>query len=574
MYNLTIQSLRRRIVVFAVASVLLTGIVVATVALWPMRMALREGADQGLRFTATMKAEALQQYARGLASLARQVTSRTRIRQELATYNRGKIPLSQLVDFTAPKLKDAMALAPEIAGITRLDAEGQAVVTVGHPVPRALWRLPEDSVMLVGPAPLGEGPAWLLAAAPIRDREGRQEGTDLLLFGTGPLSRLLEEEAGSDAHNFLVTRTPDGAIARVYAPGPDGVTETPGRGVRAAVVAGGALAAVTCCQRGSSVAAVMTVPPGDWTLVRMVPAGTLYAGVGRSVALVGAAVVVLLVAAGATVVWLLHSLTGMMLVRTLDLEQQVATLKTTRDALERDRAALADSNAELEQFAYVASHDMKEPLRTITNFLGLLERRHGAALPREAQEYVSHAVTGARRMRAVIDDLLAYSRVALDDRHRTVVDLKALVTEIQHHDLASRLKEAEATLTVGVLPTVTGDPSQLRLLFLNLLENALKYRAPDRAPVVAVQAEELAVGWHLTVQDNGQGIPPSYRNQVFEMFRRLHGPDSYPGTGIGLAVCRRVVERHGGRVWITGVDENDPGAGTVFHLLLPDAVRT
>jgi signal transduction histidine kinase len=227
--------------------------------------------------------------------------------------------------------------------------------------------------------------------------------------------------------------------------------------------------------------------------------------------------------------------------------------------------ALERSNAELSQFAYVASHDLSEPLRMVTSYLQLLRRRYGdGRLGSDADEFIEHAVDGAVRMRELIDDLLTYSRAGRGGELRPV-DTQALVGSVLD-DLEAAVEEADARIEAADLPTVLGDRLQLRQVFQNLIANALKFR---RAPGVRVwvEAERAGAAWAFTVADDGIGIPAGHRERVFEMFQRLHGRDDYEGTGIGLAICRKIVEHHGGAI----AAHERTGGGTVFRFELPAA---
>jgi PAS domain S-box-containing protein len=234
---------------------------------------------------------------------------------------------------------------------------------------------------------------------------------------------------------------------------------------------------------------------------------------------------------------------------------------------ERESAeALARSNAELEQFAYVASHDLSEPLRMVSSYLNLLRRRYRGRLDPDADEFIEYAVDGAGRMRGLIEALLAYSRAGTSESAPERVELGSVAADVLR-SLAARLVEAGAEIEIGDLPAVMGDRSELEQLLQNLVANALKFRDGGRARVW-VRSEECAGAMtQIAVADGGIGIPPEQREHVFEMFGRLHDRETYEGTGIGLAICRKIVERHGGRIWI---DERD-GGGTVFRFTLPVA---
>jgi signal transduction histidine kinase len=233
-------------------------------------------------------------------------------------------------------------------------------------------------------------------------------------------------------------------------------------------------------------------------------------------------------------------------------------------AAERVRGELADANAALEQYAAVASHDLSEPLRVVDGYLTLLERRHGAELGPQGRELVARATQGTQRMRTLIDGLLAYSRVEQGPGSRAPVDLSSTV-DATLAGLAAALEETHAEVRVDDLPVVEGDPVQLGQLFQNLLSNAVKF-SNGHAPRVSVHADRQDGSWRFTVADNGVGLPPERAAEAFEMFGRVHSGDRYAGHGIGLAICRRIVDGHGGRIWV----EPNPGGGSRFVFTLPD----
>jgi PAS domain S-box-containing protein len=238
-----------------------------------------------------------------------------------------------------------------------------------------------------------------------------------------------------------------------------------------------------------------------------------------------------------------------------------ADVTEEREALD----ALERSNAELQQFAYVASHDLSEPLRMVSSYLQLLRRRYKGQLDAEADEFIEYAVDGATRMRSLIEDLLAFSRAGSGGEPEPV-DMGS-VTATVLRTLAAAMVEANAQVDVADLPPVMGDRLQLEQLLQNLVANALKFRTGDRAHVW-LRAEAAATGMvQLSIADAGIGIDAAHRERVFKMFQRLHDRQAYDGTGIGLAICRKIVERHGGRIWV----EERQGGGTVFRFTLPPA---
>ncbi len=253
---------------------------------------------------------------------------------------------------------------------------------------------------------------------------------------------------------------------------------------------------------------------------------------------------------------------------------EAITITAIRDRTERERAErelrgfsedLARSNAELERFAYVASHDLQEPLRMVSSYTQLLKRRYRGKLDSDAHEFIDFAVDGANRMQKLIQDLLTYSRVGSRPLELAPVDCEGILERVLR-DMQETLEERGATVEHEPLPLVRGDAVQLGQLFQNLLANATKFVRPDVPPLVRISVSMPTKHlWQFAVQDNGIGIDPQYFERIFIIFQRLHGKDAYPGTGIGLAICKKIVERHGGCLWV----ESKSGAGAKFLFTLP-----
>ncbi len=238
--------------------------------------------------------------------------------------------------------------------------------------------------------------------------------------------------------------------------------------------------------------------------------------------------------------------------------------KRSEKALARQTEELARSNEELERFAYVASHDLQEPLRMVVSYLQLLERRYQGQLDATANEFIGYAVDGASRMQTLIRDLLSYSRVGTRTQAFALTDSAAMVDKAIAN-LQMAIAESSAIITHDPLPEVMVDASQFAQLFQNLMGNAIKFHG-EQPPQIHVSAERIADGWQFSVRDNGIGIEPEYTERIFVIFQRLHRRADYPGTGIGLAICKKIVERHGGRLWI----ESELGQGSVFYFTIPD----
>lgn len=250
----------------------------------------------------------------------------------------------------------------------------------------------------------------------------------------------------------------------------------------------------------------------------------------------------------------------------------IGVFAAARDITERKKAEellnlkleeLARSNAELEQFAYVSSHDLQEPLRMIASYLQLLQRKYQGKLDDKADKYIYFAVDGASRMQNLINDLLEFSRVTTKAREFEPTDCKSILEQVLL-DLKVSIKENETSISYGSLPVVMADSVQFTQLFQNLISNAIKFRS-EKAPEIEVSAKKETDQWLFSIKDNGIGIDPKYSERIFEVFKRLNKREEYPGTGIGLSICKKIVERHGGQIWV----ESEYGKGSTFYFTLP-----
>ncbi|MGE5352639.1 MAG: sensor histidine kinase [Acidobacteriota bacterium] len=247
----------------------------------------------------------------------------------------------------------------------------------------------------------------------------------------------------------------------------------------------------------------------------------------------------------------------------LSIFRDISQRKLVEDRLNRTIKKLEESNRELEQFAYIASHDLQEPLRMVSNYTQLLAKRYQNKLDETGREFINFAVNGAMRMQSLIKDLLAYSRVTTKARPFEPTDCNEIL-KVVLLDLKFAIEESRATITSGPLPEIMADPTQFRQLLQNLLSNSLKFRT-ERPPEISISAEARDNEWLFKITDNGIGIDPQYFERIFMLFQRLHDSGTYPGTGIGLAICKKIVERHGGRMYV----ESEPGRGTSFYFTIP-----
>jgi signal transduction histidine kinase len=291
----------------------------------------------------------------------------------------------------------------------------------------------------------------------------------------------------------------------------------------------------------------------DWIVLVRLDHDQIYAPVDRLVRMVGG--IGLLV---------IFPLTGYGIWVSWKLGRERNDLVKTRQDLEQSVAELGRSNADLQQFAYVASHDLQEPLRMVSSYTQLLARRYKGKLDADADEFIAFAVDGANRMHRLIHDLLAYSRVRTGGQQFEPTSVGIALNHALGN-LVSAVKESGATITHDPLPAVIGDEKQLVQLFQNLLSNAVKFKGQD-PPRIHVSAKRADVEWVFSIRDNGIGLDPQYAERIFVIFQRLHNRRDYPGTGIGLAICKKIAERHGGRIWV----ESELGKGATFYFTIRD----
>lgn len=232
-------------------------------------------------------------------------------------------------------------------------------------------------------------------------------------------------------------------------------------------------------------------------------------------------------------------------------------------AIEKMNSKLTSSNKEIEQFAYIASHDLQEPLRTISNYANLFQKQYKGKLDKDADKYLDIINKATGRMQTLIRDLLDYSRIG-QDKKNTDIDCNLLLKDILN-DMAIGIAENNATVNIGELPIVNGYLSGLKSLFQNLISNAIKFRKSDVNPMVTISAKTKGRVWVFEIKDNGIGIDKAFYDKLFIIFQRLHNKTEYPGTGIGLAHCNKIVELHGGKIWV----ESEPGKGSAFYFTIP-----
>jgi len=309
------------------------------------------------------------------------------------------------------------------------------------------------------------------------------------------------------------------------------------------------------------VAKVQTISLGDWTTVAELPRSKVEHGkdeIGQLSSSFEQMAIRLKAAHGG-----LEKRTEELEETQKGLEKEIFERKQASEELQRTLSRLYRSNKDLEEFAHIASHDLQEPLRMVSSYTQLLERRYKDQLDSDANDFIGYAADGARRMQTLINDLLAYSRITMQGNEFELTNCSDVLDQAASN-LTAAIEESGVVLTRDPLPTLAVDASQLLSVFQNLISNAIKFRC-DEAPSISVSAVESEDEWVFAVKDNGIGIEAEYAERIFIIFQRLHGKTEYAGTGIGLAICKKIIERHGGRIWM----ESEPGTGSSFYFTFP-----
>jgi len=555
------ERLRRIIVLYAILAMVMVGVVVAVLAITPLAFRLRDEAQASLRHELTLKMLAGGEVVSRAVGLAQQVTSRTVIRQKLESYNRAEVGLEDLRLFTADKLADALNLSPDMLGVVRIAADGQVVASLGQVT--GISTIGDAGAGIAVRLEQGERGPVLVVQAPILGRGGKREGVDMVAVSAASLHAVIDQVRGLRGRTEAAL-VQLGASPRVVMASDAGFLLD--EATLSVTAEAGSHDDVRMSNVGGVVHAATALPGTQWVMVLKLPAREVTADVDRLVVWVGVAVLVVVGLGVLGLVKVLRPLTGVFIVHAADMNRQIAEMQKAQSELATKSHDLALSNAELQEYAYAASHDLQEPVRTIISFAQLLARRYRGQMGPDADEFIGFIIDGAERMRRQINDLLSYARLGRGEQVMAVVEMDLVVAEVLQA-LSAAIAESGAKVEIKPLPRVRGNHEALSRLLQNLVGNALKFAKPGMPPQIEIDASVVDNWAHLRISDQGIGMAPEYHERVFRMFERLHAGTQYAGSGIGLAICRKVVEMHGGRIWI----ESQLGQGCTFHILLPCA---
>ncbi|WP_254430935.1 sensor histidine kinase [Magnetospirillum sp. LM-5] len=548
-------------------------LVVAGASVGPLALTLRAGSYASLSHVVELKVMAAEEFLSRGRMLAQQVTSRTVIRDKLADFHEGRMTREALADFTRDKLQDSLGLSTELQGIARLDAQNQLVVAVGKAFvwPRGAVPAADSRGPTLSPPEMIDGVPHLVVGAPLFSRSGERIGSDLLLINAQRLLNILRDgQSLGDTGDIAIVgkqQPPRLLIPFGQSPIQPGMSLPEDDPVSRAATAAVTGAPPTIDSTGDPILVSAALPSAEWVMVMRTSAAQATASVDRLVLVVTLSALLLALFGVVGLMLVLRPLTGSMIVHTNDMRQQIEVLERTKAELQERTHQLAQSNTDLEQFAYVASHDLQTPLRNIVGYTQLLERRYKGQMDKDADDFITFIVDNSKQMSRLINDLLEYSRVTSQAKPLLPVSARAAVDMALMH-LRTDIEKTAATINVGELPRVIADQTRLVSLFQNLIGNAIKYRSPDRPVKIEVTAAPISpTQWRFSVADNGIGIPAQYHDKIFEIFQRLDPTAKAEGTGIGLTLCRRIVTRFGGSIWV----ESQPDEGSTFHFTLRDA---
>ena len=563
------EGLRRQILAYAGIALAAVSLLVSVAIIAPLSQHLRDSAMLSLGHSLELKAQATDEYLTRTRTLARLITNRSVTNDRLAAYLRGEGSLPALSKLIQEKLEDALSLSPELAGITCFDTRGNVITAVGRAVSWANDEPPLagiDDILILPPRTIN-GMPYLVVAAPIRSRDGARIGTDVMLVDARPLVAIVRDTRNLGATGD-VALLEDGEHPRAFLSFgggmAHGVDVAPGSNEMAMVVSAHNVGHAISRQGGQYSWLAVPVPSVGWTLLLRIQSHEAMAIVDRLVLWGGLGAVVLVVAGVYGMMLMVRPLIGTCLVPEVDVRRQVQELGRIKDELSHKTHQLAISSTELQEYAYAASHDLQEPLRTVTSFSQLLARRYHGQLGLEADEFIGFIIEGADRLGRQINDLLAYANLGGDEIPAERIDLEAVMGEILDSTRAA-IAQSGAMVTRTPLPVIRGYPDQITRLFQNLVANALKFIEPGEVPRIDITSTSHD-GWlEVVVRDEGIGIESQYQDRIFHMFKRLHPRGSYEGSGVGLAMCRKIAENHDGRIWVV----SHLGEGAAFHVLLP-----
>lgn len=582
--QITGRILRHHLLAYSALTLLLTLGLITMVAWFPLTRRVTASAENTLRHDTEMRARVVDETLRRLSELGWQVSSRTAARITTAELNRGMLSPEEASALLAPKLRDAVEFSSELRSLIRVDPNGAPIVQVGSQIPDSIQQLPIrfdlQDTWSAGPARRGrqgltrvfqlDGSPHVILHTPVFSPDQRVVATDKLVFDLGVLRESLSLPLlrQHEVSCQLLTLTPnEDRVEPVLKAAPRAqriIRNLSGSTPKTQLVSESQLFSIA-----DLLVCATPIQGCSWWLAVAVPRQGL---LGESRTWL---VSILATVLGLGLVGLLGSLVLMrplrdkILVAQSDLRRQVAEMEQSRQRLEAQSSLLLERNEDLRHLAYASAHDLKSPLISIGGHAQMLLDRLGPELTPERRQSLEFILAGSKRMFQHVNDMLDYSRAAEIEPQLVRLPLDRLCQDILA-SLDGRIRESQARVEAQNLPVIQGERRLLRMILQNLVDNAICYRQPERAPVIVISASCSSDELVIRVQDNGLGISPDHQPQIFESFYRLHDDAAIPGTGLGLAICQRAVRRLKGAIEL----ESEPGRGSCFTIRLPQPTRT
>lgn len=559
---------------------LLIGLIVALFGIKPLYDQLKFEQERSLNFAVTTRSMAIEQYLERSRDVAMQITSRTKARLKLEAYNRGEVNIKEFVNFSQGILTDAVNKSEEVVGLSRLDINKQAIISIGQTIPKSHWPIPHITsrkAILTGPVQIN-GQDYLIVGAPILDRKFQRVGTDIVLFTLNSLKKIIVDYKGlGNSGESLLAARKDGGMRLFFKQRNQTTESVASLSLKSDSTIAKALLEAFKGKLGikseqSDILSYGPVNNSHWGLVVRMDSKELYSKINRQLQYVAFSVLILIFLATLGITFMLRPLTGKVILHTGELERQIAEKtqalqnelrerKKAQNMLAEQKNELKRVNADLDQFAYIASHDLKAPLRAIANLSQWLAEDLQEKLDEDTQENMELLLGRVQRMENLIDGILKYSRAGRLSDDKEMVNTKELILEIW--DSLSPPNGFSIDFSTD-MPVFAAEKIRLYQVFANLISNGIKYHDQSSGKI-CVSAMDKGNAFEFIIADDGPGIELKFHDRIFRLFQTLRSRDEYESTGIGLTVVKKLVEEEGGTICLYSAQDE----GAEFHFTWP-----
>lgn len=567
---------QKSILLISILSMLLIAIIVGIVGIYPLFKELREEEKKKLSFAVTTKITAIEQFLSKARNITFQINSRTQIRKKLEAYNNKEITYKELIDFSQPKLKDAMRLSKEVSGLTRLGKNGDALIKIGENIPDFYLQLKPEikkKAYIYGPVFIHHSPHLILYSY-IFNRQSKVVGADLVLFESSSLKNIIQNYSGlgetgeslllAQSKNCLLSFFPfrnqnnnhlnitsNSELNKLYS---ESKIKKP-------------LLKEEFIFENKKIAAIQSIKELNWSLIVMMNKEELYYSLNNEIMLIIAIIIIFCTIASAIIIKLLEPITKLVreeFIRKQSIENELKTINTNLEKKVKERTEeLENKNKELEAFIYSVSHDLRSPLRSLSGFSEILKEDYSDCLDEEAKTYLERISISSNKMNDVIDALLQLSRINRDPIKIEKIDLGELSEKI-FNDIISNYPDHNFDLKIKDNIFIYADRRLMNLAIENLLSNAVKFSLEKNPITIEISQSLNDKDSIICIKDNGIGFQPSEAEAIFNSFKRSSRHTDIPGSGVGLAIVKKVMERHHGNIWAKS--NSNEGSSFFFSL--------